>query len=801
MDKSGERTAHPFRQFKSGFRPPLPSPVSRFPFPVSRFPFPVRNDQLDVEMCNSSSLVRPPLQIATCEAIMRALYTFLAVSLAAAPVAAQGWIEPRPAIPMSAVAKVRTSVSVRVTGRIAQVEVEEWFENRGGRLGEAVFSNFSLFQGDQELRGETMDADRARAIYEEIVRRKKDPALIELVGHGLIRARVFPINPGETRKITLRYTQMMDRAGDALQFQYAAGGTTTMRPQSPDHQPGPRRVLTDVPVSFRLTADSAAAFRDPFSPTHEVRVRRDDGILTVRPENKLSGDFVLFLPFARETVGITVATHRPPGEDGYFMLTLSPGEVRGSTLPRDITAVVDISGSMSGEKLEQAKAALRQLVSTLGSRDRFRLVAFSSRVQAQSGRWSRATANNLRDARSWIDGLDANGGTNIEGALSEAFRLESNPGRIPMVIFLTDGLPSVGEENPERLAEMAGSDRGDTRVFAFGVGYDVNTYLLDRLSDAGRGTTQYVRPGEDVEDAVGQLVAKVRHPVLADLGLVNAPVEFVEVYPERLPDLFAGEELVVFGRYQLRRGDRTGDVVVSGRRNNREERFSARIRFPEEVAANDFIPRLWASRKIGYLSRSVRLNGANEELIEEIRETALRYGLLSEFTSYLVQEPMAVAEAGQPGRGMASVGGVRMDVVAASAPAEAKGAAAVNTAEQQRARRQARSKMELEEADKDLLRLTHGPNTRHVAGRLFVEDNGLCTDLMHGDSLEVVEIEAFSNAYFLLLERAPELQEYFKELGHVLLAGATVSIKVSDTGVDKMTPLEVARLVEEFRGR
>lgn len=140
-------------------------------------------------------------------------------------------------------------------------------------------------------------------------------------------------------------------------------------------------------------------------------------------------------------------------------------------------------------------------------------------------------------------------------------------------------------------------------------------------------------------------------------------------------------------------------------------------------------------------------------------------------------------------------------MIAASAPAEAKGQAAVNAAEQQRARRQARSTMELEEADKDLVRLAHGPNARHVAGRLFVEDNGLWTDVMHGDSLEVVEIEAFSDAYFLLLERAPELGEYFKELGHVLLAGTKVSIKVSDTGADKMTPLQVARLVEEFRGR
>jgi Ca-activated chloride channel family protein len=228
------------------------------------------------------------------------------------------------------------------------------------------------------------------------------------------------------------------------------------------------------------------------------------------------------------------------------------------------------------------------------------------------------------------------------------------------------------------------------------------------------------------------------------------------------------------------------------------------VRFPTSSAGNDFIPRLWASRKIGYLSQAVRLNGPNEELIEEIRRTALEYGLLSEYTSYLVQEPMDVAAAQVGGvRGLpASGGGIGVQrVMAAAAPPEAKGAAAVNTAEQQRQRRDARTKLELEEADRDLLLRAHGPNARHVSGRLFVESDGVWIDMMHGDSLEVVEIEAFSDAYFLLLERAPELEPFFQELGHVLLAGERVSIKVSDTGATSMTPLEVGRLLQRLRGK
>lgn len=743
---------------------------------------------------------------------MRTLTMISAAILFAVPLAAQGWIEPLPGTRQTGVHKLRSAVSVTVTGRVALVEVEEWFENRGMGLGEgdylyplpgeAAFSNFSLFQGDEELRGETMDADRARSIYEEIVRRKKDPALIELVGHGLIRARVFPINSGETRKITLRYTQVLSRAGDALQFQYAAGGTSQVDVPVGEGIRAPMRGDARAPLTFRLVADSGDSFRDPFSPTHEVRVDRDeDGRLTVRPVEELSGDFSVFLPFARDVVGITLATHNPVGEDGYFMLTLSPGEARGSALPRDITAVVDVSGSMSGEKLDQAKAALRQLLSSLGRTDRFRLVAFSNRVHAHRGDWTRVSPAQIRDARDWVEELSADGGTNIEGALNEAFRIDSEEGRIPMVIFLTDGLPSVGEDNPERLASIAETHRRESRVFAFGVGYDVNTYLLDRMSDAGRGATQYVGPGEDVEQAVGQLVAKIQHPVLADLRLAEAPIRISEVYPERLPDLFAGEDLVIFGRYDSPSEDVTGTLLLAGRRNDRTERYGAEVQFADLTEANDFITRLWASRKLGYLTQNVRLHGPNDELIEEIRETAMRYGLLSEYTSYLVQEPEEeIASGGIRGRRLMPT--LRIDGAAAAPTArQASGAGAVMAAEQSRARREVSTAFDLDEADKKgLAARAGGPHARHVAGRLFLDVDSLWIDMAHHDSLEVVEVAQYSEAYFTLLGRMPELEVYVKEFGEVLIAGVEVSIKIAEHGEERLSPLQVGRLVRRFRG-
>src|SRR4029077_20543541 len=348
-----------------------------------------------------------------------------------APAAAQGWIEH----PRGAIEKVRSAVQVTVTGRAARVTVEEWFRNSGAILneanylyplpGDAVFSDFSLWQGDQELKGEPMDAAQARAIYEEIVRRKRDPALIELAGHGLLRARVFPIGPGETRKITLRYTQLLDRVGDAWRFRYSAGN-------------GPGIAASR---SLRFEVDSAARFGEPYSPTHGMRVSRDGDRLEITPaDTSARGDLDLFLPLARGLVGVSLVASQPPGEDGYFMLLLAPGRASESqTVQRDLAAVLDVSGSMSGDKLDQAKAALVQLLGTLRARDRFRVIAFSGGVERYAAGWTDVTGESVRAAQAWVRRLEAGGGTNVAGAVSEAIAVPPAAEALGVVVFLTDG--------------------------------------------------------------------------------------------------------------------------------------------------------------------------------------------------------------------------------------------------------------------------------------------------------------------------------------------------------------------------
>jgi Ca-activated chloride channel family protein len=717
-----------------------------------------------------------------------------AVVLPMAPAAAQGWIEPirpfpTPTTPRRAIEKVRSAVQVAVVGRVARVTVEEWFRNTGALLdegnylyplpGEAVFSDFSLWQGDQELKGEPMDAAQARAIYEEIVRRKRDPALIELAGHGLLRARVFPIGPGETRKITLRYTQMLDRVGDAWRFRYTAGSGAGAA----------------ASASFRMQVDSAARFGDPYSPTHRLNTSRSDTRIDLTlADTTPRGDLELFLPLARSLVGVSLVTSQPAGEDGFFMLLLAPGRAAQTpAVRRDLVAVLDVSGSMSGDKLDQAKTALAQLLGTLRSGDRFRVITFGSGVRRYAAGWTDVSGANVRAAQEWVRRLDTDGGTNIAGALAEAFAESPAEGRLGVVVFLTDGMATVAETNPERIADQAERGRGPFRVFAFGIGYDVNTYLLDRLTERARGVTQYIQPGGDIEQAVGSLAAKVASPVLTDLALRADGVELYDLQPQSLPDLFGGDELVVFGRYrgEVRevRGEKS--VTVIGRRGGQQERFSTAARFGREQSGGDYVQQLWAARKAGALSRDIRLHGANPEIVSELKRLALRYGILTEYTSYLVQEPGGVA---------------RPMPLPAPAPEAQAGADAVRRSE---AARKLAGTLSLDAVvvtgnarAADSLAAAPGgrlDRSHRVGGRLFVWRDSTWTDIAHGDSLPVVRVAAFSDAYFALLRALPELVKPATLEPAVLVAGRRVSIKIGAGGKAMWTDGELATLVRDFR--
>jgi len=412
--------------------------------------------------------------------------------------------------------------------------------------------------------------------------------------------------------------------------------------------------------------------------------------------------------------------------------------------------------------------------------------------------WTAVTADARHDAESWIRSLDAEGGTNIAGALTEAFAQEPAEQSLGVVVFLTDGQASTGETDPERIATNAEQGRGKFRVFSFGVGDDVNTYLLDRLTERARGTTEYIRPGENIERAVGTLAAKVASPVLTDVTITaGSGIELYDWQPGSLPDLFAGDEMVVLGRY---RGVGSGEwsVTVQGRRNGRQEEF----RTAAIDRANDdarYIEQLWAARKAGTLSREIRLRGQTKELMDALKQLALRYGILTEYTSYLVQEPSVAL------RRQAEI---RVRQAPAAVPADQAGSASVERAERDRSMSAAlyldgvvvTGAAKASELDENR-RARSGINpTQRIGGRLFIMRDSTWTDLGHGDSLRVVSIAPYSDAYFALLKALPDLREAAALEPAVLVAGRRASIKIGTGGKTRWTPGELERLVRDFRG-
>jgi Ca-activated chloride channel family protein len=602
--------------------------------------------------------------------------------------------------------------------------------------------------------------------------------VLSLAGHGLVRAQVFPIQPGETRKVVLRYTQLLERAGDALRVRYALGARG------------------DRTGTWRLTVPDEDEYGVPYSPTHSLTTRREGGRLEVSLEAREGGDIDLFLPMRRGLVGTTVLTHAPGGEDGYAMLLVAPaaGE-EGPVVPRDLSFVVDVSGSMSGQKLDQAKGALRQALAGLRPEDRFRLVAFSSGVRHFREVWAPATPEAIREARTFVDNLQADGGTNISGALDAVLGASVPESRLPIILFLTDGIPSVGEQQPDRIASQAAGRIGRARVFTVGVGHDVNTYLLDRLAREGRGAAEYVAPDGNVEVVVGNLLNKLRRPALVNLRIVESPVRLVDMSPAQLPDLFFGEELVVFGRYH---GSGRGAVVIEGERNGRRERFTAEADFRSISSDNEYIARLWASRRIGDLTRQIRLEGASEGLIREVRELGLRHGILTEYTSYLVQEPGMVAI----GRERALDSQLRGFAAASPAPAAQTGEGAFRRAQESGQLSRANTLAEADAVADAKAEGLLGANkdVRRVGGRLFTEIGGVWTDVNHRDSLRILSVAPFSKAYFAVARALPELKHSLAAGGAVLVAGKRASLKVALGGRETMSDAEVREFVRAFRG-
>ncbi len=532
-------------------------------------------------------------------------------------------------------------VDVKIDGQSAITKIDQSFYNPSQYQLEgyyifpipkgAVVNNFTMIINGKETKAELLDADKARKIYEDIVRQMRDPALLEYSEQNIFKLRIFPIEPRSEKKISISYSQVLE--SDNNLFEYVYPLNTEKFSAKPLKN-----------VSVKIDLKSIEKIKNIYCPTHEVDiVNKSDShsIISYEDESvKPDIDFKLYFSINSSAVGLSLLSYQTGENDGYFLLSASPSiEIDKSNIEsKDITFILDVSGSMSGEKLEQAKKALLYCINNLNAGDRFNVIRFSTEAYSLFNTLKKADKQNINEAKRFIDDFQAIGGTNIEEAFNLASKNYTKSNHPHFVVFLTDGKPTIGEMNDEKLVKrILSATKSNSRIFTFGIGDEINTHLLDKLTDATKAWRTYVSDDEDIEIKVSNFYDKIQSPVLSDLKLAFDNVEVYQTYPKDLPDLFKGSNVLVFGRYKGN-GNGNAKITLSGKLNGEQKEFALKENFTSSDDEYNFIPPLWASRRIGYLLDVIRLNGEDKELVDEVTMLAREHGIITPYTSYLIME-------------------------------------------------------------------------------------------------------------------------------------------------------------------
>lgn len=527
-------------------------------------------------------------------------------------------------------------MDVTIRKGVASVVVEATFHNPNHQRIEgtylfpisprAVVSSFAMTVNGKTMEAELLEAGKARAIYEDIVRQVKDPALLEYAEQGLLKARVFPIEPGADVKVQLIYEETVTAPDHTSVFTYPL---LSVRPDIG---------LSIEKLSLRVNVETKDPLKTIHTPGFDSAITRQGNhaaeITFTSKQVVPDRDFRLYFSEDSKEVGMDFLAYEKNGQ-GYFMLAAAPAsELQMEEIAaKDITFILDTSGSMAGDKMRQAKKALTFCVENLSDNDHFNIIAFSTDVHPFRETSLPATGKNRQMALTFIEELRPRGGTAISSALSAALQIPLVKNKVPIVVFLTDGLPTLGEINPDKLlAEYAKFD--GRRFYSFGLGYDVNTRLLDGLSNAGGGTSSYVRPEEDLELALSAFYNKIAFPVLTHLKLDAEDFKISDLNPRPLPSLFKGDQLIITGKFT---GENKRRLTLSGEMNGTREKFSTEVNLASDPHAA-FVPRLWAMGQVAWLQDQIRAHGADKELVTEVKRLGREYGILTEYTSFLIVE-------------------------------------------------------------------------------------------------------------------------------------------------------------------
>lgn len=724
----------------------------------------------------------------------------LIVLISAVAANAQGTIIPRPCtrcpVPPRPVPLPRTipiksiKVDTKINAQVATTHVEQIFQNDTDMIMEGTYffpipenasiAEFAIWDGNKRYVGEVRSREEARRIYDEIVRKQRDPGLLEYAGKDLFQASIFPIPARSDKKLEITYTQVLKAESNVVSYRYPLGTGKNLN------------VIGQV--AGRVEIEGKDVIRNVYSPSHSIDYNAN------HPSNKAvvsfetnrrqePEDFQLFYSISKDDFGLSLMTYREPGKDGYFLLLLSPkGDISEQELvAKDVVFVIDTSGSMADEgKMDKAKSALLFGVKNLRDSDRYNIISFAGEEHLMESGLIRADANGRNKGEDFVKALRPTGGTNINDSIIAAFKqFDSSNDRPKLLVFMTDGLPTVSETKIPRIIDnVKKASKEGIRLFTFGVGYDVNTELLDKLAADNSGVSDYVEPKEDLEIKVSNFFAKVNYPVLTDIALDMGEVQTDFMYPRKFVDIFKGTQLAMIGRYRNNADLQNVTFRLTGKNGKESRSFRyENLSFPMRESKNDFLPRLWATRRVGWLMEQIRSNGETKELRDEVVDLGTRFGIVTPYTSYLA------LESGQrrDNRGANITGGNATVDVTADAPLINSTNSSLGTTLSGRQVSDLPKSAPANKASRDALDLKTGnvavteskrqraqqeatvvdketaSFARNVRSRTFYSMSNVWTDADYRAETKLPEttVEFGSDAYFELIKKEPELAEFF----------------------------------------
>jgi Ca-activated chloride channel family protein len=495
---------------------------------------------------------------------------------------------------------------------------------------EAILSHFKATVDGQPQAIMRQDPTTTNTTLYNIINQRGDPSLLQYADWETL---AFDLNlpPGGSRQMSLEYEEVLAPSGGLYHYHYVL--STERYSSEPLEQ-----------VSITVNLHSSSGLASLYSSTHPVITERSGSgraQVTWEAQNvQPSEDFELFFTPAERGFGGGLLTGQRNDHDHFLFLFSPEAETaKMNTLPKDIVFIIDRSGSMSGEKIEQARNALHFILGQLNEADRFSIVGFDHHLSILAHTLQPVDKQTLADARWFVDRLTADGNTDLDAALQAGLEIlgrSKYEEATKIIVFLTDGLPTAGVTDESLIAHRVSEANGiqEARLHVFGVGYDVNTHLLDHLAADNGGTVTYVQPGENLEAVLTDFYHHIAHPVLTKVEVEFEGMEASDLYPRTVPDLFQGSSLLLTGRYRATAN--TVTVRVRGQAGEETRQYVYHFDLAQ-TGGHDFVPRLWATRRVGELLDQVRVDGESQALVDEIRELGLGYGLITPYTTFIIE--------------------------------------------------------------------------------------------------------------------------------------------------------------------